>query len=487
MRIFLWSTVKAILCQLVMDMPIEGPSASGVWASSGPWFRSTFVSTSLDTEEQLTMAALKRYAQTPVNAKQRQRLHAKARHERQQRQAQRDINALHHALHDVGLPDTLVVEIEGRLRAQKKLLGKLFGLMFPTLFGCRSAYELTRVRGWDKNAPSRILGALPKRSWLKRLRKLGHDILSPLWSHVESMSAATRSRWQWTWVWDDSVFRKYGQAFELVGKWYSGQHKRVVRGIDGVLLIVVIGDGKLIVPVDFAVRRPDPKGSGARCRNKLAWAQVMVDQSLMALARRGLHLPTPIAVADSWFSDSKLMRHVRERHQGLLLVHGKSTYAFRLPDGRKVKGADLLEGETWPWRQSLDAPDCRYARLRARSATYGEVTLLLVDKPGEDRFYLLCLATAMPATRLLRVWSRRHLIEQVFRTLKHLLATDACQVRSEDAYYGHLVLRLMASFVLYYTSRIICKGRVTMDEMIFNLRHHWSSVNCQELELYGLS
>jgi hypothetical protein len=32
----------------------------------------------------------------------------------------------------VGLPDALVLEIEGRLRAQKKLLGKTSALMFPT-------------------------------------------------------------------------------------------------------------------------------------------------------------------------------------------------------------------------------------------------------------------------------------------------------------------------------------------------------------------
>jgi hypothetical protein len=61
------------------------------------------------------------------------------------------------------------------------------------------------------------------------------------------------------------------------------------------------------------------------------------------------------------------------------------------------------------------------------------------------------------------------------------------QVHNEDAYYGHLVLRLMASFVLYYTSRVIFKGQVTMDDMIFNLKHHWSGVDCQELELYGIS
>ena len=433
------------------------------------------------------MSRTQRYVKKHATAIKRRRLNAKARHERQQKQAQRDIEALHQALHDLGLPGDLVSEIEGRLRTQKKLLGQIFGLMFPTLFGCQSAHELTRVRGWDKNVPSRLLNALPKRSWLKRLRTLGHDILSALWRHVEPKSDATKSRWQWTWVWDDTVFRKYGQDLELVGTWYSGQYKRVVNGIDGVLLLVVIGEGKLVVPVDFAVRRPDPKGPGARCRSKLGWAQVMLDESVAALCRRGLELPAPLVVADSWFSDSKLMAHVTNTHHGTVLVQGKTTYTFTLADGHKVKGADFIHQDDWPWRQSLHARGCRYARLRANSPTYGEVTLLLVDKPGEDRFYLLCFASQIPATRLLRLWSRRHLIEQVFRTLKHLLATDACQVHSEDAYYGHLVLRLMACFVLYYTSRVIFKGHVTMDEMVFNLKHHWTSVDCQALELYGLS
>jgi hypothetical protein len=36
--------------------------------------------------------------------------------------------------------------------------------------------------------------------------------------------------------------------------------------------------------------------------------------------------------------------------------------------------------------------------------------------------------------------------------------------------YGHLVLRLIASYLLYYTSRVIFKGRVTMDEMVCHCR-----------------
>lgn len=76
-----------------------------------------------------------------------------------------------------------MAEIEGRLRSQQKLLGKIVGVMFPPLFGCRTNAELCRVRGWDKNLPSRVLGVLPKRSWIKRLRRMGLEVLVPLWRY----------------------------------------------------------------------------------------------------------------------------------------------------------------------------------------------------------------------------------------------------------------------------------------------------------------
>src|SRR3989440_10413114 len=183
----------------------------------------------------LTMSPMKRYATKQAKARKRRRLQAQERLRQQRAQAEQYIAALHQALKDLDFPDTLVAEIEGRLQAQQKLLGKIVALMFPTLFGCRHGHELTRVRGWDKNVPSRLLNALPKRSWLKRLRRLGLEMLVSIWRHAASKSEATRSRWQWTWVGDDSVFKKYGEQLGLVGTWWSGQEHRVLSGIDGVL------------------------------------------------------------------------------------------------------------------------------------------------------------------------------------------------------------------------------------------------------------
>ena len=41
----------------------------------------------------------------------------------------------------------LVAEIEGRLRSQHKLLGKIVGVMCPPLFGCRTNYRTVPCAG----------------------------------------------------------------------------------------------------------------------------------------------------------------------------------------------------------------------------------------------------------------------------------------------------------------------------------------------------
>src|SRR5882724_2166178 len=163
----------------------------------------------------------------PRTRAQRREYHAKPRHlrkyherlQREQARAQRHLQALEHALVEVGVAKTVVEEVQWRLKAVRQRLGKIFGLMFPTIFGCRTHHELTRVRGWDKNLPSRILGALPKQKWLRQLPHRGQDLLMTWWHQVEDNSPATRSRWPWTWVSDDRVVKKAGRQLGLVGTW----------------------------------------------------------------------------------------------------------------------------------------------------------------------------------------------------------------------------------------------------------------------------
>ena len=181
------------------------------------------------------------------------------------------------------------------------------------------------------------------------------------------------------------------------------------------------------------------------------------------------------------------MQHVHDAHQGTVLVEGKQSYPFPLADGQKRKGHDLIHSEGWRWRPHPGERGVRDVRLQATSPTYGQVTVSIVDEPGQDRFSLLGLETERSAPQVIRRWRRRRWMEFVLRTLKHLLATEACQGHSADASYGHLVVRVMGGFVLFSTSRVICKGCLSMEEIIFRLKHYWRFVDLEALELPALS
>jgi len=64
-------------------------------------------------------------------AKQHRLQQARERLQREQARAQRHLQALEQTLQELGLPETVAEEVQWRLRAQQKQLGKVFGMMFP--------------------------------------------------------------------------------------------------------------------------------------------------------------------------------------------------------------------------------------------------------------------------------------------------------------------------------------------------------------------
>ena len=45
----------------------------------------------------------------------------------------------------------------------------------------------------------------------------------------------------------------------------------------------------------------------------------------------------------------------------------------------------------------------------------------------------------------------------------------------------------MACFILFYTTRVVGKGHMTMAEMVFSLKHYWRFIDSTAFELQGLS
>jgi hypothetical protein len=82
------------------------------------------------------------------------------------------------------------------------------------------------------------------------------------------------------------------------------------------------------------------------------------------------------------------MQHGHDAHHGTVLVEGKQASAFTVADGQQGKGHDVLHGQGWHWRQHPWEVGVRYVRLRAPRPPDGPVTVVIVEEPDPDRFYL---------------------------------------------------------------------------------------------------
>jgi hypothetical protein len=57
----------------------------------------------------------------------------------------------------------------------------------------------------------------------------------------------------------------------------------------------------------------------------------------------------------------------------------------------------------------------------------------------------------------------------------------------EAAFYGHPVLGVSAGLILLSTARMLCKGHVTLEELLGSGKHCWRFLGSAQLELQGLS
>lgn len=77
------------------------------------------------------MTHAKRYHKKPQKARRRRLQKTRERLQREQARAERVLRALEQAVQDLGVPETVAAEVSWHLQTQQKLLGKIFGMMFP--------------------------------------------------------------------------------------------------------------------------------------------------------------------------------------------------------------------------------------------------------------------------------------------------------------------------------------------------------------------
>lgn len=217
-------------------------------------------------------------------------------------------------------------------------------------------------------------------------------------------------------VFDDTVLDKpFARHMGLVGRHWSGRHKRVVRGINLVTALWTDGDG--LWPCDY---RLVDKAAGDDTKNDHLRAM------LAAAAGRGLR---PRCVCfDAWYSGKENLKAVRARGWTFLTqVRSNRRVNPDRAGNRPISGCAIAAAGTIVHLEGFGL-----VKAFRIVATDGDTEHWITNDLGMDEAARLGFAE--------RAWG----VEEYHRGLKQHTAVDRCQTRMARAQRNHIGFALRA-------------------------------------------
>ena len=254
---------------------------------------------------------------------------------------------------------------EKHLGKMLKAFSTILGLLLLPLSGCSSYYEFSQEYGIGKNKPYRILNRGTPGVWIRLLRRISAKLLVRMVKKYHHMSDATKSRHKVTLAVDSTTLLKLAKKLGLVGVFWSGKLKKTASSIQLVILYAVIGEGKLLIPMDMRIRKPDPQGSGRKCKEQPELVIEMVRNFRTRCFSKGIDPRGWFIVLDSWYSSKDLLDEI-DKLEFTVTFEGKSSYVFFL-NAERFKVAELAEEIRW---RNSNQRDIEYARANVTSPTF---------------------------------------------------------------------------------------------------------------------
>lgn len=218
---------------------------------------------------------------------------------------------------------------------------------------------------------------------------------------------------------DDSVLDKpYSQYLAFVGYFWSGKHKRSVKGINLITLYYTDTNGQHL-PVNFRVY---DKSEG---KTKNDYFREMLEEVL------AWGLEPAFVTGDSWYSGEDNLKRVKNHALGWL---------FAIESNRTVS----VDKGKWTQVQKLDIPD---GGLLVWLKGFGNVKLFRTWLKDQPRHYAVFLPdddqlTAVGRKTFTEQHDKHWHIEQYHRAIKQVCNIEHFQVRSKTAIRNHLFAAL---------------------------------------------
>jgi len=359
----------------------------------------------------------------------------------------------------------------------------ILGLLLLPLSGCESYYEFSQAYGMGKNKPYRILKSGSPTTWIRLMRRMGTKLLVKIVKRYHQMSEATKSRNKITVEVDSTTLLKLAEELGLVSVFWSGRLKKEASSIQLIVLYGVVGKGKLLIPLDMRIRRPDPVGPGRKCKEHPQLVIEMVRDLKTRCLSKGVDVRGWFIVMDSWYCSDELIDEISSLGF-FVIVEGKSNYVFYKEgdeNSQRYNPSDLAK--VVRWRDGLQR-DIRYARVNVISPTFGEVTLILFEDERGLR-YLITKPNVISGIRIIVAYKLRWWIEEFFKICKSYLKIEKFQMVKEEEVYGHICLRMMCFLLLCYCAKKVC--RETIQKIVRKLNRYWFEWFPQILELQAFS
>lgn len=310
-------------------------------------------------------------------------------------------------------------------------VGHIFQIFTPN--------QMAEILGIDKN---KVYGAI--KSWsvylLRRMFLIaGCQEAVRLIRERLSMSPATLSRARITISVDDTVIDRLGRIIRLTYSWFSGKHKKVVRGQNIIAITVKVDDR--IIPLCI---RPVGKQGRANTTKPEIFRE-MLHQVLDFFRHEGMDLTQFPITFDSSYGSKDLVEMLKEAGFDQILVHSRGNYVFTI-DGeskklRLHKKEIQLEDHIWGCK------DIPVARRAAESPTFGKVILLLFEYCSVVKC-VMAFGRKLRACEITSIWKQHHSIEQFWRRLKNDLQIHRMRLRSREGVNAMVAIKLLAYLVM---------------------------------------
>lgn len=262
-------------------------------------------------------------------------------------------------------------------------------------------------------------------------------------------------------LFDDTVLDKnHSRKIEPVRRQYSGNEKRVIRGIGLVSCVYVNATLNRFWVIDYRLYAPERDG-----KSKLDHVQEMIEQTI--LVKR---LPFRTALMDTWYAAMPILK--------LLERHGKLYYcpvqANRQVSCSPAQGYQRVDALAWaePELQSGQS-----IHLKGMPKGHQVKLFRLVFSTERTDYILTNDVTQSSAEATQQAWNLRWKIEQFHREIKRTTGIERCQCRKERIQRNHIGcallvwVRLNALADQLGTTIYALKENLLSDYMIEQLRN----------------